>query len=61
MEGGSGRRLRNKMAASEVLRPTELDANAVESALLRELQRPHRESAPGTSPHRKRQRINGDR
>ncbi|KID89093.1 WD40 repeat-like-containing domain protein [Metarhizium guizhouense ARSEF 977] len=61
VEGGSGRRLRNKMAASEVLRPTELDANAVESALLRELQRPHRESAPGTSPHRKRQRINGDR
>ncbi|KAK8917608.1 Fizzy-related [Metarhizium anisopliae] len=49
MEGGSGRRLRNKMAASEVLRPTELDANAVESALLRELQRPHRESAPGSS------------
>ncbi|KIE00430.1 WD40 repeat-like-containing domain protein, partial [Metarhizium majus ARSEF 297] len=49
VEGGSGRRLRNKMAASEVLRPTELDANAVESALLRELQRPHRESAPGSS------------
>ncbi|KHO00904.1 WD40 repeat-like-containing domain protein [Metarhizium album ARSEF 1941] len=60
-ESGSGRKVRNKTAAGELSRPTELDANAMESALLRELQRPRRESTPGSSPHRKRQRINGDR
>jgi cell division cycle 20-like protein 1 (cofactor of APC complex) len=39
-----------------------LDADEVDGALLKELQpRQHRQSTPGGSPHRKRQRINGDR
>ncbi|KIH88687.1 cell division cycle 20-like protein 1, cofactor of APC complex [Sporothrix brasiliensis 5110] len=46
-----------------------LDADAVDHALRRELGRqsyhvpppPQREGTPGASPHRKRQRINGDR
>ncbi|KAK0728253.1 WD40-repeat-containing domain protein [Lasiosphaeria miniovina] len=38
-----------------------LDADAVDSALRRELGRQQREDTPGASPHRKRQRINGDR
>jgi len=37
------------------------DVDAVDSALLREVHRQQRESTPGSSPHRKRQRINGDR
>ncbi|KAG6004905.1 hypothetical protein E4U21_000632 [Claviceps maximensis] len=55
------RRQRNRMSAQDEPQVTGLDPNAVESALLRELQRPHRESTPSASPHRKRQRINGDR
>lgn len=46
---------------SEGSRPHAFDADAVDSALRRELSRPHRESTPSASPHRKRQRINGDR
>jgi hypothetical protein len=39
-----------------------LDSDAVAGALLKELQpKHHRETTPGSSPHRKRQRINGDR
>ncbi|KAM7223440.1 WD40-repeat-containing domain protein [Rhypophila decipiens] len=38
-----------------------LDPDAVDNALRRELGRQQRESTPGQSPHRKRQRINGDR
>ncbi|KAM7188312.1 Quinonprotein alcohol dehydrogenase-like superfamily [Naviculisporaceae sp. PSN 640] len=38
-----------------------LDPDAVDNALRRELSRQQRESTPGQSPHRKRQRINGDR
>jgi len=37
------------------------DADAVDYALRRELGRQQRETTPGASPHRKRQRINGDR
>jgi len=37
------------------------DADAVDIALRREMSRGNRESTPGASPHRKRQRINGDR
>lgn len=37
------------------------DAEALDHALLREHARQQRESTPGGSPHRKRQRINGDR
>jgi cell division cycle 20-like protein 1 (cofactor of APC complex) len=47
--------------AGDALQATGLDPTAVDSALMRELQRPHRESTPSASPHRKRQRINGDR
>ncbi|KAK3684932.1 WD domain-containing protein [Podospora appendiculata] len=38
-----------------------LDADAVDGALRRELGRQQRSSTPGASPHRKRQRVNGDR
>ncbi|OAA44930.1 WD40 repeat-like-containing domain protein [Metarhizium rileyi] len=61
LESGRTRCIPKKTVPSGALPSTELDANAVESALLRELQRPHRESTPSSSPHRKRQRINGDR
>jgi cell division cycle 20-like protein 1 (cofactor of APC complex) len=58
------------MASKDTLRNTArkrdgagpgLDIDAVDHALLRDLSRPHRESTPSASPHRKRQRINGDR
>ncbi|PFH58173.1 hypothetical protein XA68_14077 [Ophiocordyceps unilateralis] len=60
-DNDSSERVRNGPRISDAARPVALDADAVESALLRELQRPHRESTPTASPHRKRQRINGDR
>ncbi|KJZ75660.1 hypothetical protein HIM_04817 [Hirsutella minnesotensis 3608] len=60
-QGTSLSRIQARSRASEATRSTAIDADVVESALLRELQRPHRESTPGASPHRKRQRINGDR
>ncbi|KAL1912420.1 substrate-specific activator of APC-dependent proteolysis [Sporothrix stenoceras] len=56
---------RNRSSSTSVL-----DADAVDHALHRELGRqsyrvppppPQREGTPGASPHRKRQRINGDR
>lgn len=43
------------------LRSGDLNADAVDSALRRDMNRQQRESTPGSSPHRKRQRINGDR
>ncbi|POR33471.1 Fizzy-like protein [Tolypocladium paradoxum] len=61
IESDDTRRIRSGTRASDAGRSTAIDAEAVDSALLRELQRPHRESTPGASPHRKRQRINGDR
>lgn len=42
-------------------RSENLDADAIDSALRREIGRQQREGTPGASPHRKRQRINGDR
>ncbi|RCI13781.1 hypothetical protein L249_8143 [Ophiocordyceps polyrhachis-furcata BCC 54312] len=61
-EGSGGpATVRSSSRISDAARAMPLDADAVENALLRELQRPHRESTPIASPHRKRQRINGDR
>ncbi|KAK1770541.1 WD40 repeat-like protein [Phialemonium atrogriseum] len=45
----------------ELNRVSSFDADAVDHALRREMSRQQRESTPGSSPHRKRQRINGDR
>lgn len=59
--GNTMRQLRSRTRASDVAHPAAFDVDAVDSLLLRELQHPHRESTPGASPHRKRQRINGDR
>ncbi|KAK3325750.1 WD repeat domain-containing protein [Apodospora peruviana] len=53
-QGDSGRNSRQSRFSS-------LDADAVDSALRRELSRQQHESTPSASPHRKRQRINGDR
>lgn len=57
---GSDRRLRGGVRTGDV-RTSAFDPDALDQALSRELQRPQRESTPGASPHRKRQRINGDR
>lgn len=46
---------------SEAARASPFDAEALDSALVKELGRPQRESTPSASPSRKRQRINGDR
>lgn len=56
IEANSHRRTRSNVSAHEELR-----RGGIDHALLRELGRPHRESTPSASPHRKRQRINGDR
>ncbi|KAH7362924.1 WD domain-containing protein [Plectosphaerella cucumerina] len=60
LDSSNARNLRNTRQAGDASRPA-LDPEAVESALLREMNRPQRESTPGASPSRKRQRINGDR
>lgn len=61
VEGISHRRTRSSARMSEGSRPNAFDVDAVDSALRKEFGRPHRESTPSASPHRKRQRINGDR
>ncbi|KND88498.1 Fizzy-like protein [Tolypocladium ophioglossoides CBS 100239] len=61
VESNNTAQIRSRTRVGDAGRLTAIDAEAVDSALLRELQRPHRESTPGASPHRKRQRINGDR
>lgn len=61
IDNRSNRHLRSNTRTSDSTRSTPFDINAVDSALRRGMQRPHRESTPGASPHRKRQRINGDR
>ncbi|RGP72842.1 cell division cycle 20 cofactor-apc complex [Fusarium longipes] len=61
LDNAPNRTMRNHGRKSEGARGSQLDIDAVDSALLREFQRPQRESTPGASPHRKRQRINGDR
>ena len=60
-EGGSHRRTRSGVRMSEAARASPFDAEALDSALVKELGRPQRESTPSASPSRKRQRINGDR
>lgn len=60
-DNAPNRALRSNARKSEGARASPFDIDAVDSALLREFQRPQRESTPGASPHRKRQRINGDR
>ncbi|KAH8882811.1 WD repeat domain-containing protein [Thozetella sp. PMI_491] len=57
----SARHSRHSGRLREASRSSILDADAVDSALRRELGRQERESTPSASPHRKRQRINGDR
>lgn len=61
LDNGSNRALRSNARKSDATRASPFDIDAVDNALLREFQRPQRESTPGASPHRKRQRINGDR
>lgn len=61
IDNRSNRHLRSSTRTSDMTRSTAFDINAVDSALRRGMQRPQRESTPGASPHRKRQRINGDR
>ncbi|KAH6669106.1 WD40-repeat-containing domain protein [Plectosphaerella plurivora] len=60
LDSSNARNLRNTRQSGDSSRPA-LDPEAVESALLREMHRTQRESTPGASPSRKRQRINGDR
>ena len=59
-DGKASSTARNRNRASDSGR-TILNADSLDSALAREIQRPQRESTPGISPSRKRQRINGDR
>ena len=61
IDNRSNRLLRSNARTSDGTRSTPFDISAVDSALRRGMQRPQRESTPGASPHRKRQRINGDR
>lgn len=57
----STRRIRHAMGNRDSTRAARFDTDAIDSALAREMHRPQRESTPGASPRRKRQRINGDR
>lgn len=59
--GGSDRRLRTSTRTGDGTRTSAFDPDALDQALSRELHRPQRESTPGASPHRKRQRVNADR
>lgn len=54
-------RIRKSLKGSDSTRSATRVADAMDSTLLKELQRKNRESTPSASPHRKRQRINGDR
>lgn len=60
VEGGDSRHSRTSVRGTDIGR-SPLDAEAVDAALRREMSRSQREGTPGGSPHRKRQRINGDR
>lgn len=57
----SARRIRNGLGNRDSTRTARFDTESIDTALAREMHRPHRESTPGASPRRKRQRINGDR
>ncbi|KAJ9142643.1 WD repeat domain-containing protein [Pleurostoma richardsiae] len=59
-DSGNARHSRQSMRSSDTGR-SGLDTDAVDQALRREIGRTQRASTPGGSPHRKRQRINGDR
>jgi hypothetical protein len=60
-ETNSNRRSKPNTRHSDGSHSGALDNEPFESSLFRELHRPQRESTPSASPHRKRQRINGDR
>jgi hypothetical protein len=60
-ETNPNRRSKHNTRHSDGSRTGTLDTEPFESSLFRELHRPQRESTPSASPHRKRQRINGDR
>lgn len=60
-ESTSTRRVRSRNRNSDSTKTQRFETDAADQAFMRELQRPNRESTPGASPHRKRQRINGDR
>lgn len=55
------RRTRHNTRVSEGRRSLPFTAEALDAALLRDSSNAQRESTPAPSPHRKRQRINGDR
>ncbi|KAM3545658.1 hypothetical protein ARSEF1564_001473 [Beauveria bassiana] len=57
----SARRIRDGLGNWDSTRTARFDTDSIDSALAREMHRSHRESTPGASPRRKRQRINGDR
>ena len=57
----SARRIRNGLGNRDSTRTARFDTESIDTALAREMHRPDRESTPGASPRRKRQRINGDR
>lgn len=57
----SSKERRTHQRRTETSRSTLFDTEAVDNALLREVHRQQRESTPGASPSRKRQRVNGDR
>lgn len=61
VDASSARRIRNVLGNQDSTRTARFDTDSIDSALAREMHRPHRESTPGASPRRKRQRINGDR
>lgn len=58
---GVSRHARSDPRESDVGRGGSLDVEAVDVELRRQTSRSQRESTPGGSPSRKRQRINGDR
>lgn len=60
-DSSTSRRARSNVRTSEGGQSALFSAEALDNALLREATRPQRESTPSASPHRKRQRINGDR
>ncbi|KAK3177760.1 substrate-specific activator of APC-dependent proteolysis [Lecanicillium sp. MT-2017a] len=60
-ESSSSRRMRSRHRNSDSAKGSRFDTDAADGAFMRDLQRSNRESTPGASPHRKRQRINGDR
>ncbi|CEJ94577.1 Putative WD domain-containing protein [[Torrubiella] hemipterigena] len=52
---------RQRISTSEVSLAAGNGGDDMDNSIVRDVQRQHRESLSGSSPHRKRQRINGDR